>query len=210
MMAIKAVVFDLGGVLFDWNPEYLYGELIPDAERRRWFLEHVCNGEWNHQQDGGRPLDEATRDLVARHPDHAPLIEAYYGEWPRMLRGTLPEGVALFEALERAGMPLFALTNWASDTFALTRRRHALLGRFLDIVVSGDERLTKPDRAIYALMQERMRLRFPTLDTAEVAFIDDVERNVVAAQAFGWHVIHHVDPAATAQRLRDLGVNFAQ
>ncbi len=207
-MAIRSLVFDLGGVLFDWNPDYLYGELIPDPEQRRWFLEHVCNGEWNHRQDAGRPLAEGTAELVARHPEHAALIEAFYGEWPRMLRGTLADGVALFESLCAAQLPVFALTNWASETFAYTRRQHRLLDRFIDIVVSGDEGMAKPDPAIFELMQQRMRRHLPGLERAEVVFIDDVERNVSAARQFGWQAILHSDGIRTAAELRRLGLRF--
>lgn len=207
-MAIRVVVFDLGGVLFDWNPEHLYGELIPDPVRRRWFLEHICNGEWNHHQDAGRPLEAGTAELVARHPEHRELIEAYYGQWPRMLGGTLAPGVALFEALAASGIPLFALTNWASETFAWTRRNYRLLERFGDIVVSGDEGVAKPEPAIFAIMQARMQARHPGLAPAEVAFIDDVARNVDAARDFGWHAIRHQDARDTAQALRALGLEF--
>jgi len=207
-MAIRAVVFDLGGVLFDWNPEYLYADLIPDPEQRRWFLEQVCNGEWNHRQDAGRPLAEGTAELVARHPAHAELIEAFYGQWPRMLRGTLPAGVDLFERLRAAGLPLFALTNWSRDTFAWTRGQHRLLEQFKDIVVSGEEGIAKPDPAIFALTQQRMRAHHPGLRPDEVVFIDDVERNVAAGQAFGWQAIRHCEAGQTAAALRALGLDF--
>lgn len=207
-MAIKAVVFDLGGVLFDWNPEYLYAELIPDPSQRRWFLEQVCNGEWNHQQDAGRPLEEATRELVGKHPEHAGWIEAYYGQWPRSLRGTLPDGVALRDRIEASGLALFALTNWASETFAYTRRHYPLLDRFVDIVVSGEEGITKPDQAIYALMHARMQVHLPGLEPGQVVFIDDVERNVVAAQRFGWQAVLHRDGDTTAQAMQALGMAF--
>ncbi len=106
-MSVRAVVFDFGGVLFDWNPEYLYRDLIPDARERAWFLQHVCNGDWNLQQDAGRTLADATAAKIAEFPEHAELIRAFYDRWAVMLNGTLADGVQLMEDLEAAAIPLY-------------------------------------------------------------------------------------------------------
>lgn len=207
-MEIRAVVFDLGGVLFDWSPEYLYRGLIPDPAERQRFLAEICTLEWNHRQDEGRSLAEATRELVVRHPEHAALIEAYYGQWTTMLRGTLTEGVQLFERLEASGVPLFALTNWAGETFRWTRSHYPLLDRFRHIVVSGDEGVAKPHPDIYARMQQVLDAQLPGITPQQVAFLDDSERNVVAARAHGWHAIHHRDANETEQALQGLGLRL--
>jgi len=120
-MTIRAVVFDFGGVLFDWNPQHLYRQLIADDAERQHFLDTICTQAWNTEQDAGRSLAEGTRHLIEQHPQHEPLIQAYYDRWHEMLRGTLPEGVAILEALHKADMPLFGLTNWSAETFPYAR-----------------------------------------------------------------------------------------
>ncbi|WP_035060240.1 HAD family hydrolase [Andreprevotia chitinilytica] len=200
------VVFDLGGVLFDWNPEYLFRELIADEAERKWFLAEVCNGEWNIQQDAGRSLADATAALSAKYPDHAHLIAAFYDRWTEMLRGTLDEGMAIFEALETNDVPVYALTNWSAETFPYAWDNYPFMRRFKDVLVSGHEKLIKPDARIYQLMLERIRKHHPGAQPEQLVFIDDVLKNVDAARALGWRAIHHTDPAATATQLRAWGL----
>ncbi|HWW06726.1 HAD family phosphatase [Collimonas sp.] len=200
------VVFDLGGVLIDWNPDYLFRKLITNETERKWFLANICSGEWNLQQDAGRPLSEATAILSAEHPDHAELIEAFYARWTEMLGGALAEGVAIFEALETAGVPLFALTNWSGETFPYAWNNYPFLQRFKDVLVSGDEKLIKPDARIYQRMLERIRKHYPDAQPQQLVFIDDVLRNVDAARALGWRAIHHTSPELTAAQLRAWGL----
>lgn len=205
-MSIRAVVFDLGGVLVDWNPEYVYRALIPDADERRYFLTHVCNSTWNVQQDAGRSLAEGTALLVRQFPEHANLIEAFYSRWPEMLAGTLPDGLALLETLDAAGIPLYALTNWSAETFPYARANFPLFGRFRDILVSGEIGLIKPDPAFYRLMFDRIARDLPDLQPEELVFIDDVEHNVQAARALGWHGVHHGNDRHSHLELRELGL----
>lgn len=200
------VVFDLGGVLVDWNPDYLFRKLIADETERKWFLANVCSSEWNLQQDAGRSLSEATAILSAQHPDHAELIEAFYARWTEMLGGTLAEGVAIFETLETAGVPLFALTNWSAETFPYAWNNYPFLQRFKDVLVSGDEKLIKPDARIYQRMLERIRKHYPAAQPQQLVFIDDALRNVDAARALGWRAIHHTAPDLTAAQLRAWGL----
>ena len=207
-MAIKVVVFDLGGVVFDWSPEYVYKELIPDDEERRWFLTHVCKMDWVIQQDGGQSIAEGTEALIAEFPDHERLIRAFYERWHEMLRGTLAEGIALFERLEAAKVPLFSLTNWSAETFPYALEHYPFLHRFRDIVVSGRVKLAKPDPAIFAEMLERIRAHFPDIRPEELVFIDDNEKNAAAATSLGWHGIHHTDAGRTADELKRLGIEF--
>lgn len=175
-----AVVFDLGGVLIDWNPRYLYRKLLPDPAAVEAFLAEVCTAEWNLEQDAGRSCAEAVAELSARHPDRAELIAAYYGRWPEMLGGAIDGSVAILEELDAAGVPLYALTNWSRETFPVARERFDFLRRFRGIVVSGDEGMAKPDPRLYRTLLDRYRL-----DPAACLFIDDVDRNVAGARDAG-------------------------
>ncbi|MEB0105885.1 MULTISPECIES: HAD family hydrolase [unclassified Pseudomonas] len=207
-MTIRAVVFDFGGVLFDWSPLHLYRKLIADDDERQWFLDNICTQAWNTEQDAGRPLAEATRTLIDQYPRHEPLIRAYYDRWPEMLRGPLPEGVAILKALHAVNMPLFGLTNWSAETFPYARANYPFLQCLRDIVVSGELKLIKPDPAIYHASLEQVRAHLPDIQAGEVVFIDDVAGNVEAAIALGWQGIHHVSAERTAAQLRGLGVGF--
>lgn len=148
-MKPDTVIFDLGGVLIDWNPRYLYRKLIADDAGIDHFLSEVCPPEWNIAQDGGRTIAEAVAEASARHPDKTELIRAYYDRFDEMLSGPITGTVAILEELHASGVPLHALTNWSAETFPIGRRRFEFLSRFRHITVSGEIRLAKPDPAIY-------------------------------------------------------------
>ena len=160
-MAIKAVVFDFGGVLIDWSPQYLYRTLIPDEAERQWFLTNVCTMDWVIRQDGGQPLAEGTAELIAKFPEHEALIRAFYERWHEMVAGVLHDGVATVDKLEAAGVPLFGLTNWSDETFPYAWEKFPVLRRFRDIVVSGRVKMVKPDPAIFSEMRARIDAQLP-------------------------------------------------
>ncbi|QSN60943.1 HAD family hydrolase [Caballeronia sp. M1242] len=205
-MTIKAVVFDFGGVLIDWNRDYLYKQLIPDEAERRWFLDNVCKMDWVMQQDGGQSVEEGTAELVAQYPEHEPLIRAFYARWHEMVAGVLEEGVTLVDRLDAAGVPLFGLTNWSAETFPYAWERFDVLRRFREIVVSGRVGLVKPDPQIFALMRAEIEKHLPGIQPHELVFIDDNAANAQAATDLGWHGVHHTGAQETEAKLRALGV----
>ncbi|MBM3928843.1 MAG: HAD family phosphatase [Sphingomonadales bacterium] len=197
----NTVIFDVGKVLYDWNPRFLYERLIPQGEALDAFLRDVLTMEWHFQHDAGRPFAETSVELVSKFPQHAEMI----GHWgPRFLEsiGAPIAGMhELVAELDDAGVPLFAITNFSGEFFPELRTRDAyLFDRFRDIVVSGDEKLVKPDPAIYRLALERFGLR-----PEEAVFVDDNAANVDSAAKLGIHAILFTDEAALRSELRGLG-----
>jgi len=200
--SITTVVFDIGNVLIEWNPEYLYVRLIPDTEERRRFLETVCTMDWNLEQDLGRPWAEAVAVLTRQHPDKAELIRAYSDCWHEMVPGEISGTPALLAALVAQGTPLYAITNFSEEKFAEAQERFAFLkSSFRDIVVSGAERLIKPDPRIYQLLLERNGL-----DAEACLFIDDSEKNIEAARQLGMAVHHFRNADGLRAELERLGL----
>ncbi len=197
----RAVIFDLGGVLIDWNPRYLYRKLLPDEAELEEFLGRVCTQAWNERQDAGRPLAEATAALVAQHPDRADLIRCFYGRWEEMMLGAIEETVAVLDELDRRGVPLYALTNFSAETFHHARRRLPFLARFRAIVVSGEERIIKPDPRLYRILLDRNQL-----DPAAAVFIDDSPINVEAARELCMTGLHFRGAAQLRRDLEELGL----
>lgn len=176
---MDAVIFDLGGVLIDWDPRYLYRKLL-DERATEEFLAAVCTLEWNSQQDWGRPIAEATAELTARHPDKADLIEAYYGRFGETLNGADEAVVAILRELHDRAVPLFALSNWSAETFPVAQARFGFLEWFDDIVISGTVGVAKPDPRIFEIALARF-----AVDPATTLFIDDSAVNVAAGAAAG-------------------------
>ena len=202
---ISAVVFDLGGVLIDWNPRYLYRTLFDDEVAMEAFLATVTTQEWNRAQDTGRPWAEAVEELASRHPEQRALIEAYWRRWPETLGDAIEPTVALLDELRSTGIRLYALTNWSGETFPLARPRYPFLEWFDGIVISGDERLAKPDPRIFDVLIERYGLA-----AGETLFIDDHSANVETAAALGFTALRFVnatDLRADLERLGLLGPN---
>lgn len=198
---IETVVFDLGNVLIGWDPRRLYRQLIQDEAQMEWFLREVCSSEWNEEQDRGRPWAEGTALLRARFPEHAALIDAYHLRWPETLLGSIEGSVDLLAQLKARGVRLLALTNWSQETFPIARQLYPFLQWFEGIVVSGEERLVKPDPRIYQRLLQRY-----AVDPARTLYVDDSQRNVAAAQALGMHGWWFRDPDGLRQRLLQLGL----
>lgn len=198
---IETVIFDLGNVLIGWDPRRLYRQLIDDEAQMEWFLRDVCSSEWNEQQDAGRPWAEGTALLRAQFPEHAALIDAYHLRWKETLLGPIEGSVALLHELKERGVRLLALTNWSQETFPIARQLYPFLQWFEGIVVSGEERLVKPDPRIYQRLLQRY-----SVDPATALYIDDSPRNVAAAEALGMHGWRFRDPAGLRGHLVELGL----
>ena len=198
------VIFDLGGVLIDWNPRYLYRKLFHDDDTAmEQFLADVCSPEWNLTLDAGRPFAEAVAELGAQHPHERERIEAYHQRWLEMVAGPIEPTVRILEELDMRSVPLWALTNWSAETFALVRsdRTYSFLDRFREIFVSGDLRMIKPDPAIFRHTVEAIRV-----SAANCLFIDDSAKNVAAAAAGGLLTHHFTAPDRLRIDLEHLGL----
>lgn len=185
MNEIRHIVFDIGRVLIHYDPEIPYRRLIPDDARRRWFLENVCTGDWNIEQDRGRRWEDAEALLIAEHPQEEENIRGFRRHWHEMVPHAYDDSVAMLETLIDAGHDVTMLTNFAADTFSEARERYTFLNRPRGVTVSGEVGLLKPDRAIYDIHVESFGL-----EPAATLFIDDSEKNVEGARSAGWQAVH--------------------
>jgi len=184
-----AVIFDVGRVLFEWDPRYLYERLIEDDQALEAFLTNVVTKEWHFQHDAGRPFAETSAELSAQYPEHEALIAAWGPRFNDTVPHAVPGMLEIVRELDAAGVPLFAITNFSGEFWPDWVRQHReLFDRFRDIVVSGDEKLVKPDPAIYALALERFGLQGP-----DAVFVDDSPANVAGANAAGIHGVLFTD-----------------
>lgn len=195
------VVFDVGNVLLRWDPRHLYRKLFDDEARMEWFLSTICTSEWNIEQDRGRDWDEAVALLVERHPDHATPIRAFHERWHETVSGVFDDNVALLERLRAAGVPTYCITNFSGPKFIEAQKRFPFLAGFDGAVVSGDERVLKPDPAIYRLLLDRY-----ALEAGACVFIDDSKANAEGARAVGMHAVHYLEPMDLSAELRRLGL----
>ncbi|MEY3050858.1 MAG: Alpha-D-glucose-phosphate phosphatase YihX [Bacteroidota bacterium] len=194
---IDTVIFDLGGVLIDWNPDYVFDRFFKDAAQKKHFYRHICTSDWNEEQDAGRSIQEATEELVARHPGWEDAIRAYYGRWEEMLGGAIGETVEILQRLREAGRHrLYALTNWSAETFPVALERYEFLHWFEGIVVSGEEKTRKPFPVFYEILFQRY-----AVDPSSALFIDDNARNVEAGRLLGLHTVHFRSSAQLAAEL---------
>lgn len=199
---IDAIIFDLGGVLIDWNPYYVYDKMFDDEEKKKFFFEHICTPDWNEKQDAGRSLKEATDELLVKHPEWKEYIEAYYGRWEEMLGGPIHDTVEIFKQLKETGKyKLYALTNWSAETFPVALERYEFLHWFDGRVVSGEEKMRKPFPEFYQVLLNRFQLT-----PEETLFIDDNVRNAKAAEDIGLRTIVFKSPAQLKEELFEHGI----
>jgi 2-haloacid dehalogenase len=179
-MIRRCVIFDVGRVLFDWDLRHLFAKLINDRDELEWFVTNVVTPEWHFQHDAGRPLAEMLPERKAEFPEHAALIDAYAARFNETIPGPVPGSLELVERLDAAGVPLFAITNFGHEFWEGFRPTQPVFDRFRDIIVSGTERLMKPEPAIFRLAIDRFGI-----DPAGALFVDDVAKNVAGAKSVG-------------------------
>ena len=199
--SISAVVFDLGGVLIDWDPRHLYRRLFDDANEMERFLNDVATPAWNREQDAGRPLADATAELAARHPQQRGMIEAFYARWPEMLGDAIDGSVDILAAVRATGVPVYALSNWSAETFPVTRGRYPFLDWFDGVLISGELGVAKPDARMFQALIDR----YGVVPERSV-FIDDIAANVEAAAAMGFVTIRFQGADDLRRSLMALGV----
>ena len=185
---VEAVVFDVGRVIVQWDLRHLFAQLIDDPEELDWFCANVVTEEWHFEHDAGRPLDEMVPERKALFPDHAHLIDAYASRFLDTIPGPVPGTAALIERLAERAYPLFAITNFGSEFWQEFRPTEPMLDHFRDIVVSGDEKMVKPDPAIFRLAEERFGF-----SASKMLFIDDNPANIASANALGWQTHQFVN-----------------
>jgi 2-haloacid dehalogenase len=195
------VVFDIGGVLLRWDPRHLYRKIFADAAEMEWFLAEVCTSEWNVEQDRGRLWDDAVALLVGRHPEWESQIRAYHERWHETIAGVFDDNVALLERLTAAGQPVYAITNFSAEKFVEARERWPFLKLFKGVVVSGEDRMLKPDREIFDLFFSRYGVA-----PQACVFIDDSRANIEMATSLGMHTIHFVEGTDVAEALHGYGI----
>jgi 2-haloacid dehalogenase len=190
MQKIDTIVFDLGGVLIDWNPDYVYKPIFPDDKEREWFYKNICTPEWNEEQDAGRSLQAATEELVRKFPEHEKNIRVYYERWRDMLGGPIHESVEVLHHLKyKTDIHLYALTNWSAETFPVALELYDFLHWFDGRIVSGEEKIRKPFADIYQLLIQRYNIV-----PQNAIYIDDNYRNLIPAKELGFQVIHFQSP----------------
>jgi 2-haloacid dehalogenase len=199
---INTIIFDLGAVLIDWNPRYMYRNIFSNEEEMESFLAEVCTSDWNEEQDAGRPLLEGTEILVKQHPHHEENIRAFYTRWEEMLGEAFHDTVEIFKQLKESDKyKIYALTNWSAETFPIAQQRFDFLNWFDGVVVSGEEKMRKPTPEFYHILLDRYDVK-----PEEALFIDDNYRNILAAEKLGIKCIHFTSEQQLESELKELNV----
>ena len=203
-MKIDTIIFDLGGVLIDWNPEYVFlKEFNGDKVKMEWFFNNICTSEWNEEQDKGKLIKIATEERIKLFPEYEKLIRMFYGRWKEMLRGEISGTIKILKKLKNQNYRLIALTNWGSETFPIALERFEFLKLFEGIVVSGQIKMLKPFKEIY-----EYTLRKYNLNPANCIFIDDRLSNVEGAIKCGINGIQFISPEKLITELKNIGIEI--
>lgn len=201
---IKNIIFDFGGVVMDWNPRYFFKDYFNDDEKMEFFLKNIATDEWNAEQDRGRTLAEGTEIQVAKFPQWEKELRAYYDNWTTMLRSDIPKNVEVLRKLEHSNYELFGLTNWSAETFPYALENYDFFKIFDGkIVVSGTEKVIKPNPKIWEVLLERYHIK-----ADESVFIDDNAKNIEVAKALGFITVHITPETDLEKELKDLGLKF--
>ncbi len=200
MKQIKNIIFDFGGVLIDWNPKYLYSKVFRSEEEMNYFLENICRYEWNLMQDAGRSLVEATLLLQQEYPDYTDEIAIYYGRWEEMLGGIIEGNVNLIKPLKEK-YKIYGLTNWSDETIPIAMELYDFFDDLDGVVVSGKEKVVKPDAKIYKILLDRY-----SINAEESLFIDDNIDNIFTAKKMGFKTIHFTNDFSLEKKLIEIGV----
>ena len=200
MNNINTIIFDFGGVLIDWNPRYMYRDEFKESSEMEFFLDTVCTEDWNLQQDKGRSLADGTRILQDKFPEHVVKIQLYYDQWEKMVKGHIPQNVSVLRKLKKK-YKLYGLTNWSAETFPIVFKRFSFFKLFDGIVISGQEKLIKPDKKIFEIILERYHL-----EAKNSLFIDDNMNNIQAAKEMGFVTIHVLEKTDLKWELYSLGL----
>lgn len=201
IMPIKTIIFDFGGVLIDWNPHYLYRKIFDDEQEMLWFLENICTSEWNLKLDTGYPFGKAVKELQKQFPEYKIPIQAYHERWQEMLGGEISQSVDILYELKEQKYPTYGLTNWSTETFPIAYDRFDFLKKLDGIVVSGEEKLVKPNPELYNVLIDRYDVK-----PDESVFIDDKLINVEGARKIGFKGIHFTSPENLRKEFIKMGV----
>lgn len=199
-MNIKNIVFDFGGVLMDWEPRYMFRKVFLSEEKMEYFLQNICTMEWNAQFDKGLPFQEGVNERMEKFPKYKEEIQMYKDRWMEMVGGDIPENSKLVYELKEQ-YRLFGLTNWAADTFQLVYNDYAFFQEFEGIVVSGTEKIIKPDPAIFRLLLSRYQI-----EASECLFIDDNYDNIIVAKELGFETVWVEETTNLRKELIELGI----
>jgi 2-haloacid dehalogenase len=201
---LQTIIYDLGGVLIDWNPMYVYKNYFNTKEDLNFFFTNICTAEWNEEQDGGRSIEEANRLLITQYPEWEKAIRDYYERWPEMIKGALKESVDLLYSIKSSNhFKLYALTNWSAETFPIAKERFEFLSWFDGILVSGEEKTRKPFDDFYIKLLTQYGIEKDT-----TVFIDDNLRNIEAARKLGIPSIHFKEATALHEELKKMDSRF--
>lgn len=201
MRKIDTIIFDLGGVLIDWNPRYLYSKIFKTEDEITWFLENVCTSDWNDLQDAGRSFAEATAELITQYPEWEAPIRAWYDRWEETIKGPIHDTVEILKHLkDHRQHRIYALTNWSAESFPIAQKKFEFLNWFDGIVVSGTEKTRKPFPEFYQILFNRYNV-----NPATTVFIDDNIKNIHGGNAVGLQTIHFQSPQKLRAELESLG-----